>query len=86
MILPLIRATCLTNPRQRIADEHVYHAGATELRVHYDHPRRLLAHLADDSCFFLSFEYVRGFEGYRHHGFYETFRSSLSAIQTLIID
>src|SRR5829696_4769763 len=37
-----------TNPRQRVSDEHVYHAGAAELGVHYDHPRGLFADLADD--------------------------------------
>ncbi len=47
-LLSLTRATYLTDPRQRVADEHVYHAGAAEPGVHEDHPRRLLAHLADD--------------------------------------
>ena len=37
-----------TDPRQRVSDEHVYHAGAAELRVHDDHPRGFLAHLAHD--------------------------------------
>src|SRR3712207_2563244 len=37
-----------TNSRQRVTDEHVYHAVAAELGVHYDHPRRLFANLADD--------------------------------------
>src|SRR5918998_2874768 len=37
-----------TNPRQRVPDQHVYHAGAAELGVHYDHPRGLLANLPDD--------------------------------------
>src|ERR687893_1231186 len=37
-----------TNPRQRIPDEHVYHAGAAEPGVHHDHPRGILADLADD--------------------------------------
>jgi hypothetical protein len=32
------------------------------------------------------FDYVRGFEDDSRHSLYETFRSSLSAIQTLIID
>src|SRR5918998_5465180 len=37
-----------TNPRQRVPDEHVYHAGAAELGMHDDHPRGFLAHFADD--------------------------------------
>ena len=35
----------LANSRQRIADEHVYHAGAAEAGVHEDHPLRLIADL-----------------------------------------
>src|SRR5215211_898063 len=38
----------LTDPGKRVTDEHVYHAGASELGVHYDHARRFLAHLADN--------------------------------------
>ncbi len=45
-----------TNPRQRIADEHVYHAGATEAGVHEDHPRRLLTHLPYNRCFFAALD------------------------------
>ncbi len=37
-----------TYPRQRVPDQHVYHAGTTKLRMHQDHPRWLFAHLADD--------------------------------------
>src|SRR5918998_717809 len=37
-----------TDPRQRIPDEHVYHAGAAKLGVHYDHPREIFADLTDD--------------------------------------
>src|SRR3712207_3180351 len=37
-----------TDPRQRVPDQHVYHAGTAELGVHYDHPRGLFADLADD--------------------------------------
>ncbi len=59
-----------TDPWQRVSDEHVYHAGAAEPGVHHDHARRILANLADES----------------RHSLYETFRSSLSAIQTLIMD
>lgn len=76
----------LTNPRQRVADEHVYHPGAAEPGVHHDHASRFLAHLADDSRLYLLLEYVRGFKGDSHHKLYETFRSSLSAIHTLIMD
>src|SRR5215210_5624168 len=47
----LILPTPSTNSRQRIADEHIYHAGAAEPGVHEDHPRRLLAHLTDDRGF-----------------------------------
>ncbi len=78
--------TSLTDPGQRVADEHVYHAGTAEPGVHHDHPRRLLADLAVDSCLFLPFDYVRGFEYDSYHSLYEAFRSSLSAIQTLIMD
>ena len=38
----------LTDPGQRVSDEHVYHRVPAELGVHEDHARRLLAHLADD--------------------------------------
>lgn len=41
-----------TNPRQRIADEHVYHQSAAEAGVHQDHPGGVLADLADDGRFF----------------------------------
>ncbi len=34
----------------------------------------------------LPFDCVRGFEGDSQHSLYETFRSSLSAIQTLMMD
>ncbi len=34
----------------------------------------------------LLFDYIRGFKSSIQHGLYETFRSSLSAIQTLIMD
>src|SRR5918998_5227848 len=37
-----------TDPRQRVTDQHVYHAGAAELGVHYDHPSGLLSDLPDD--------------------------------------
>src|SRR3712207_4568916 len=37
-----------TDPRQWVTDQHVYHAGAAELGVHYDHPCGLLADLTDD--------------------------------------
>src|SRR5215210_738247 len=53
----------LANPRQRIADEHVDHAGAAELGVHDDHARRLLADFADDRRFFPAFGVTQGFEG-----------------------
>src|SRR5215210_2114481 len=53
----------LANPRQRIADEHVDHAGAAELGVHDDHARRLLAYFADDRRFFPAFGVTQGFEG-----------------------
>lgn len=76
----------LTVPEQWISDEHVCHAGAAKPCVHHDHGRQLLAHLADDSRLYLLFEYVPRFEGDGHHRLYETFRSSLSAIQTLIMD
>src|SRR5215211_2666349 len=75
-----------TNPRQRVPDEHVYHAGAAELGVHYDHARRFLGHLAGDSPLCLPFDCVRGFESGSQHSLYETFRSRRSAIQTLIMD
>ena len=67
-------------------DEHVYHPGTAEPGVHENHTRRLLTDLANDSCLFLSFDFVRGLKGDRRHSFYEIFRSSLSAIQTLIMD
>ena len=61
----------LADPRQRVADEHVYHAGAAELGVHDDHARRLLAHLADDLGLLATLGIpesleggVRGFGGY----------------------
>src|SRR3712207_5380203 len=38
----------LADPGKRVTDEHVYHAGAAELGVHYDHARRFFAYLADD--------------------------------------
>src|SRR3712207_1134524 len=41
-----------TDPRQRVTDEHVYHAGAAELSMHYDHPRGLFADLTDDRSVF----------------------------------
>ncbi len=31
----------LTCPGQWVSDEHVYHAGAAEPRMHEDHPRGL---------------------------------------------
>src|SRR5919199_5211812 len=37
-----------TDPRKRVPDEHVYHAGAAEPGVHHDHPRGLFADLTDD--------------------------------------
>lgn len=76
----------LTDSGQWIADEYVYRAGAAKPFVHHDHVRQLLAHLADDSRLYLLFEYVRCLEGDGHQSLYETFRSSLSAIQTLIMD
>ena len=75
----------LTNPRQRVPDEHIYHAGAAELGMHEDHPRGLFGYLADDGGSFSAFEATRGFESRSHTG-YEGFRSSLSVIQTLMTD
>src|SRR5215212_2770427 len=37
-----------TNPRQRVADEHVYHTSTAELGVHYDHTCGLFADLPDN--------------------------------------
>src|SRR5215217_1438300 len=45
-----------TNPRQRVSDQHVYHARTAELGVHHDHACRLLAHLADDRGFFTALD------------------------------
>lgn len=73
-----------TSPRQRVADEHVYHAA--EAGVYADHARWLLTNLADGLRLDVLFEYVRGLEGDSRHSPYKTFRSSLSAIQTLIMD
>jgi hypothetical protein len=75
-----------TNSRQRVPNEHVYHVGAIEASVHEDHPRRLLAYLADDPGFLATFCHVRGCREDSHRRRYETFRSSLSAIQTLMMD
>src|SRR5829696_1776887 len=59
-----IRATISsTYPRQRVADEHVYHAGAAEASVHDDHARRFLAHFADDLGFLATVGVSEGFEG-----------------------
>jgi hypothetical protein len=59
-----IRATISsTYPRQRVADEHVYHAGAAEAGVHDDHARWFLAHFADDLGFLAAFGIAQGFEG-----------------------
>src|SRR3712207_5006137 len=59
----------LTNPRQRVPDEHVYHAGAAELGVHEDHPRRLLAHLPDDRGFLAALDASQRLQrGLRHFG------------------
>ena len=53
----------LTNPRQRVADEHVYHAGSAKLRVHQDHTGGLFAHLAYDLGFLAAFHTTQSFEG-----------------------
>src|SRR5918993_4528236 len=59
-----IRATISsTYPRQRVADEHVYHAGAAELGVHHDHPCWFFAYLTDDGGLFSSVHVPQGFEG-----------------------
>src|SRR5215204_42254 len=52
-----------TNPRQRISDQHVYHACTTELGVHHDHACRLLAHLADDRSFFTALDVPQRCQG-----------------------
>src|SRR5688572_26755270 len=52
-----------TYPRQRVADKHVYHAGAAEAGVHEDHPLRLLAHLADYRGLFAAFDPAQRLEG-----------------------
>src|SRR4028118_105130 len=55
--------TCLsTDPGQRVADEHVYHAGAAEPGVHHDHARGLLADLADDLGVLAALDATQGFE------------------------
>jgi hypothetical protein len=53
----------LTDPRQRVAYEHVYHAGAAEQGVHHDHTRRFLANFANDGRFLPSVDVSQGFEG-----------------------
>ena len=53
----------LTDSRQRVSDEHIYHARAPELRVHDDHARRFFAYLTDDRRFFSSVYVLQGFEG-----------------------
>ena len=58
-----IRYSHLANPRQRVAYEHVYHAGAAEQGVHHDHARRFLANFAYDGRFFPSVDVSQGFEG-----------------------
>lgn len=50
--LLILQSFSLTDPRQQVSDEHVYHAGAAELGVHEDHTRQLLAHLPDGGHFF----------------------------------
>ena len=82
---PLAQPSRSTDPGQRVTDEHVYHAGAAELGVHEHHPRGLFGYLTDDGGSFSAFEATRGFESRSHTG-YEVFRSSLSAIQTLMTD
>src|SRR5215217_7944582 len=52
-----------TNPRQRIPDEHVYHAGAAERGVHEDHPCGLLAHLTYDLGFLATFDSSQRLQG-----------------------
>ncbi len=76
----------LTNPRQRVSDEHVYHPCGAETSAHEGHPRSLPQRLGNDLDLFLTFGCVQGFESGNQHSLYETFRSSLSAIQTLIMD
>ena len=61
-ILPVLLVS-LTDPRQRVSDEHVDHAGAAELGVHNDHARRLLADLADDLGVLATVCVAQGFEG-----------------------
>src|SRR5918997_2693074 len=59
-----IRATISsTYPRQRVADEHVYHAGAAEAGVHDDHARRFLAHFADDLSILPTLDAAETFQG-----------------------
>ena len=53
----------LTDPRQRVADEHVYHAGAAEPGVHEDHTRRFLAHLPDDRGFLATLDAPQRLQG-----------------------
>ncbi len=52
MLLSLIRVNSLADPRQRVADEHIYHARAAEPSVHYDYSSRFFAHLPDDRSLF----------------------------------
>src|SRR5215207_401589 len=52
-----------TDPRQRVSDQHVYHARTTEPGVHEDHARRLLTDLADDRGFFTALDVPQLLQG-----------------------